>query len=166
MSVRCRPARSSLSSTTLTWRPAPSSAASSSTCSLAPLSAWLVIGVSIRSTHISQVWQGRNAVATGRTMLGQTKPQDSAPGTIRGDFAVEVGRCVHFVFDITYADRRLQQHLPRQRQRRQRQEGDCPLVRRVRARRVDSRCQPLDLRVTLLCVFGVLRRGFCTHFHG
>ena len=41
-----------------------------------------------------QVWQGRNAVATGRKMLGETKPQDSAPGTIRGDFAVEVGRYV------------------------------------------------------------------------
>ena len=38
------------------------------------------------------VWEGRNAVATGRKMLGETKPEASAPGTIRGDFAVEVGR--------------------------------------------------------------------------
>lgn len=29
---------------------------------------------------------------TGRKMLGATKPADSAPGTIRGDYAVEVGR--------------------------------------------------------------------------
>lgn len=38
------------------------------------------------------VWEGTNAVAGGRVLLGETKPQDSAPGTIRGDFALEVGR--------------------------------------------------------------------------
>jgi nucleoside-diphosphate kinase len=38
------------------------------------------------------VWEGRDAVKAGRKLLGETKPQDSAPGTIRGDFAVEVGR--------------------------------------------------------------------------
>lgn len=38
------------------------------------------------------VWEGLNAVVTGRTMLGATKPVDSAPGTIRGDFALDVGR--------------------------------------------------------------------------
>jgi len=38
------------------------------------------------------VWVGAGAVATGRVMLGATKPADSAPGTIRGDFAIDVGR--------------------------------------------------------------------------
>ena len=38
------------------------------------------------------VWEGLGAVKTGRVMLGATKPADSAPGTIRGDFAVDVGR--------------------------------------------------------------------------
>eukprot|EP00596_Hydrurales_sp_CCMP1899_P009447 CAMPEP_0119039276 /NCGR_PEP_ID=MMETSP1177-20130426/8672_1 /TAXON_ID=2985 /ORGANISM="Ochromonas sp, Strain CCMP1899" /LENGTH=151 /DNA_ID=CAMNT_0007002947 /DNA_START=39 /DNA_END=491 /DNA_ORIENTATION=- len=38
------------------------------------------------------VWEGLGAVATGRVMLGATKPSDSAPGTIRGDFALDVGR--------------------------------------------------------------------------
>lgn len=38
------------------------------------------------------VWEGMNAVATGRVMLGATKPSDSAPGTIRGDYALDVGR--------------------------------------------------------------------------
>jgi nucleoside-diphosphate kinase len=38
------------------------------------------------------VWEGLNAVATGRKMLGETKPFESAPGTIRGDFCVDVGR--------------------------------------------------------------------------
>eukprot|EP00341_Mesodinium_pulex_P015862 CAMPEP_0116959086 /NCGR_PEP_ID=MMETSP0467-20121206/45050_1 /TAXON_ID=283647 /ORGANISM="Mesodinium pulex, Strain SPMC105" /LENGTH=142 /DNA_ID=CAMNT_0004646345 /DNA_START=42 /DNA_END=470 /DNA_ORIENTATION=+ len=38
------------------------------------------------------VWEGQGAVKTGRVMLGATKPSDSAPGTIRGDFAIDVGR--------------------------------------------------------------------------
>eukprot|EP00164_Ancoracysta_twista_P000303 GFYU01000424.1.p2 GENE.GFYU01000424.1~~GFYU01000424.1.p2 ORF type:complete len:152 (+),score=58.48 GFYU01000424.1:29-484(+) len=38
------------------------------------------------------VWEGLNAVKTGRVMLGATNPADSAPGTIRGDFCIEVGR--------------------------------------------------------------------------
>jgi len=38
------------------------------------------------------VWEGDNAVATGRKMLGATKPFDSEPGTIRGDFCIDVGR--------------------------------------------------------------------------
>ena len=31
---------------------------------------------------------------TGRKMLGATKPQDSEPGTIRGDLCIDVGRNV------------------------------------------------------------------------
>lgn len=38
------------------------------------------------------VWEGKNVVKTGRVMLGATNPADSAPGTIRGDFALETGR--------------------------------------------------------------------------
>ena len=38
------------------------------------------------------VWEGSNVVLTGRKMLGATKPFDSNPGTIRGDFAIDVGR--------------------------------------------------------------------------
>jgi len=41
---------------------------------------------------VAMVWEGENAVKTGRKMLGETKPQDSAPGTIRGDFCIQVGR--------------------------------------------------------------------------
>ena len=38
------------------------------------------------------VWEGMNAVTTGRVMLGATKPSESAPGTIRGDLCIDVGR--------------------------------------------------------------------------
>ena len=41
---------------------------------------------------VPMVWEGQDAVRIGRAMLGETKPQDSAPGTIRGDFALQVGR--------------------------------------------------------------------------
>ena len=41
---------------------------------------------------VAMCWEGDNAVKTGRVMLGATKPSDSAPGTIRGDLCVDVGR--------------------------------------------------------------------------
>ena len=34
--------------------------------------------------------RGEGAIATVRTMMGATNPLDSAPGTIRGDFALEL----------------------------------------------------------------------------
>ena len=43
---------------------------------------------------VAMVWEGHNAVATGRKMLGATRPDDSAPGTIRADYAIDVGRNV------------------------------------------------------------------------
>ena len=36
----------------------------------------------------ARVWQGRDVVKTGRAILGATNPLASAPGTIRGDFAI------------------------------------------------------------------------------
>jgi nucleoside-diphosphate kinase len=41
---------------------------------------------------VAMVWEGVDAVATGRKMLGATMPSESAPGTIRGDFCIE-GEC-------------------------------------------------------------------------
>jgi len=38
------------------------------------------------------VWEGKNVVKMGRMMLGETNPQASLPGSIRGDFSIEVGR--------------------------------------------------------------------------
>ena len=40
----------------------------------------------------AMVWEGKNAVKMGRMMLGETNPQASLPGSIRGDFSIEVGR--------------------------------------------------------------------------
>merc|ERR1712205_77716 len=41
---------------------------------------------------VCMVWEGMDAVLTGRKMLGATKPADSLPGTIRGDLCIDVGR--------------------------------------------------------------------------
>lgn len=41
---------------------------------------------------VATVWEGLNAVKSGRVLLGATNPADSAPGTIRGDLCVQVGR--------------------------------------------------------------------------
>ena len=37
---------------------------------------------------VAMVWQGKDVVKTGRVMLGATNPLASAPGTIRGDYAI------------------------------------------------------------------------------
>ncbi|XP_060078812.1 nucleoside diphosphate kinase A-like [Ylistrum balloti] len=41
---------------------------------------------------VAMAWQGKSVVKTGRVMLGATNPLDSNPGTIRGDFCIDVGR--------------------------------------------------------------------------
>ncbi|CAH9097191.1 unnamed protein product [Cuscuta epithymum] len=43
---------------------------------------------------VAMVWEGKGAVATGRVMIGATNPSQSSPGSIRGDFAVDIGRNV------------------------------------------------------------------------
>ena len=43
---------------------------------------------------VAMVLEGPAAVATVRTMMGTTNPLDSAPGTIRGDYALDLGRNV------------------------------------------------------------------------
>lgn len=35
---------------------------------------------------VAMVWEGPDAVALARKVIGATKPSDAAPGTIRGDF--------------------------------------------------------------------------------
>ncbi len=41
---------------------------------------------------MAMVWEGPNAVAAVRQTMGATRPVEAAPGTIRHDFALEVGR--------------------------------------------------------------------------
>lgn len=38
----------------------------------------------------AMVLEGENVIPTVRTMMGATNPQDAAPGTVRGDFALTI----------------------------------------------------------------------------
>lgn len=41
---------------------------------------------------VAMVWEGDGVVASARQIIGATNPLTSAPGTIRGDFGVNIGR--------------------------------------------------------------------------
>ncbi|XP_062820727.1 nucleoside diphosphate kinase 3 [Anolis carolinensis] len=40
---------------------------------------------------VAMVWQGLEVVKAARTMIGETNPVDAKPGTIRGDFCIDIG---------------------------------------------------------------------------
>lgn len=44
------------------------------------------------SPVMAMVWQGPDAVAAVRQTMGATRPVEAAPGTLRHDFALQVGR--------------------------------------------------------------------------
>lgn len=39
---------------------------------------------------VAMAWEGNQAVTLVRKLMGATKPEDAAPGTIRGDFTTEI----------------------------------------------------------------------------
>lgn len=41
---------------------------------------------------VAMVWEGQDAVSAARATMGATNPVAAAPGTIRGDFGMEIGR--------------------------------------------------------------------------
>lgn len=43
---------------------------------------------------VCMVWEGDGVVKSARKLIGATNPLESEPGTIRGDFAIQVGRNV------------------------------------------------------------------------
>jgi len=46
---------------------------------------------------VAMVWEADNAVYIGRKIVGQTTPNEAAPGTIRGDF------CINTQFNLIHA---------------------------------------------------------------
>jgi len=44
------------------------------------------------SPLVAAVFEGPNAIAVVRAMVGATRPHEAAPGTIRGDFALETAQ--------------------------------------------------------------------------
>lgn len=41
---------------------------------------------------VAMVWEGKAAIEAARSTMGVTQPVKAAPGTIRGDYAMEIGR--------------------------------------------------------------------------
>lgn len=57
--------------------------------------------------------EGQGAIGALRTMMGATNPLDAAPGTIRGDFALDVGQnVIHGSDGEESAARELTLHFP------------------------------------------------------
>lgn len=48
---------------------------------------------------MAMVWEAPNAVAAIRQTMGATRPWEAAPGTVRHDFALEVGRNITHASD-------------------------------------------------------------------
>lgn len=57
------------------------------------------------------VWEGNNISTIARTLIGATNPAEAAPGTIRGDLALDIGRnVVHGSDSPQSADREIAIH--------------------------------------------------------
>ncbi|MBT5774558.1 MAG: nucleoside-diphosphate kinase [Dehalococcoidia bacterium] len=57
---------------------------------------------------IAAVFEGTNAVTAARSTIGSTNPTESAPGTIRGDLGLEIGRnLVHGSDSVESANREI-----------------------------------------------------------
>ena len=52
------------------------------------------------------VWEGKSVVTTGRKNIGATNPLASEPGTIRGDYCIDVGRNIIHGSDAVEAAQR------------------------------------------------------------
>lgn len=46
------------------------------------------------SPIVAMVWEGPSAISTLRQLMGATNPLAAAPGTLRGDYGVDLGRNV------------------------------------------------------------------------
>ena len=46
----------------------------------------------ISSPVVAMVWEGKGVVASARKIIGGTNPLEADPGTIRGDYGVDIGR--------------------------------------------------------------------------
>lgn len=58
---------------------------------------------------VPMVFEGADAVKVARDLIGSTNPSDAARGTIRGDFAMQVGRnVIHGADSVESAKREIQ----------------------------------------------------------
>jgi nucleoside-diphosphate kinase len=53
-----------------------------------------LVGFITSGPVMAMVWEGQDATRQVRRMMGETDPAESDPGTIRGDFGLDLGRNV------------------------------------------------------------------------
>ncbi|MFP3909372.1 MAG: nucleoside-diphosphate kinase [Archaeoglobaceae archaeon] len=58
------------------------------------------------SPVVAMVFEGRKAVSVVRTLVGATNPVEASPGTMRGDYGLEIGRNVVHASDSTQSAER------------------------------------------------------------
>jgi nucleoside-diphosphate kinase len=51
-----------------------------------------LVNFSTSGPLVAMVWEGDGVVASARKIIGATNPLNAEPGTLRGDFGVDVGR--------------------------------------------------------------------------
>ncbi|MGD7045437.1 nucleoside-diphosphate kinase [Jeotgalibacillus proteolyticus] len=57
----------------------------------------------------AMIWEGEEVVKTARHMMGSTKPSEAAPGTIRGDLGLTVGKnIIHGSDSLESAEREIE----------------------------------------------------------
>lgn len=61
------------------------------------------------SPVFAMVWQGEEVISTARDMMGPTKPTEATPGTIRGDYGIQVSQnIIHGSDSLESAEREIQ----------------------------------------------------------
>lgn len=56
----------------------------------------------------AMVWEGENVISVARLMMGATNPEQSAPGTIRGDYSTTVSHnVIHGSDSLASAEREI-----------------------------------------------------------
>ena len=62
---------------------------------------------------VCMCWEGKDIIKQGRQMLGETQPLASKPGSIRGDFSIDLGRnIIHGSDAVESAERELAMWFP------------------------------------------------------
>jgi len=62
---------------------------------------------------VCMCWEGLDVVRQGRQMMGETQPLSSLPGSIRGDYSIDLGRnIVHGSDAVESATRELEMWFP------------------------------------------------------
>jgi len=94
----------------------------------------------------AMVWEGADATRQVRSMVGETDPAESAPGTIRGDFGLDLGQNVIHASDHEDEGAKRARDRPVLRRRggtrrlRRRHRGGCTRTSSTERRRRFSLC--------------------------